>query len=130
MAFKANMDIRLTTDIGKVVSYMCKYVTRTESMNTRRTRSFYLSAMNQATNNGEEASARVVLNKLMTTLAGSRARGKEETCHLIDSSPLVYSSHVCRKVNLNNNSRAIEREDGELDGLLTVVDAYGKRMDE
>ena len=129
MAFKANMDIRLTIDIGKVVQYMCKYVTKTESMNTRRTRSFYASAMNQATNNGEETNTRVVLNRYMTTLAGSRPRGKEETCHLIDSNPLVYSSHVCKKVNLHNNSVAIEVEDGEIRGKVTVVDAYARRME-
>ena len=130
MAFKANMDIRLTIDIGKVVSYMCKYVTKSESMNNQ-TRSFYYSAMNQATNNGQETNARRVLNKLMSTLAGTRSRGKEETCHLIDSSPLVYCSHTSKTVNLYNNTLAIEHdEDGQLQGQLSTVDAYAKRMEE
>jgi len=131
MGFKANMDIRLAIDIGKDVSYMCKYVTKTETMNTRRTRSFFYSAMNQATNNGEETNTRVALNRYMTILTGSRPRGKEETCHLIDSNPLVYSSHSCRKFNLNNDSRVLEvNDEGNIDGQITVVDAYARRMDQ
>ena len=32
LTFKANMDIRLTIDIGKFINYMCKYVTKSESL--------------------------------------------------------------------------------------------------
>ena len=41
MEFKANMDIRLTIDIGKVVNYMCKYVTKSESLHTWRTQNSF-----------------------------------------------------------------------------------------
>ena len=88
------MDIWLTIDKWKVVKYMCTYVTKSESLHTWRMQQFFFSYLNMATNGGEETSVKAYLNSLMTILACERARGKPETCHLIDSNPLVYSSHA------------------------------------
>ena len=68
-------------------------------------------------------------NRLMTIISGERTRGKQETCHLIYSNPLVYSSHACRTVNLKNNSMLVEMGDRELEGKVSVIYAYAKRMD-
>ena len=125
----ANMDIWLTIYIGEVVNYMCKYVTKSESLHTWLTQQFFFSSLNRATNGGEETSVKAYLNRLMTILAGERAHGKSETCHLIDSNPLVYSSHACRTVNLKNNSMLVEMGDRELEVKVSVIDAYAKRMD-
>ena len=65
----------------------------------------------------------------MTMIAGERARGKPETYHLIDSNPLVYSSHACLTVNLKNNSMLVKMGDRELEGKVSIIDAYTKRMD-
>src|SRR5210317_1597690 len=38
----ANMDFRLTIDIGKIIGYMTMYVTKNEKLHTPRTRRLFL----------------------------------------------------------------------------------------
>ena len=108
---------------------MCKYVTKSESLHTRQTQQFFFSYLNRATNFGEETSVKAYLNHLMTILSGELARGKPETCHFIDSDPLFYSSHACHTFNLKNNSMLVKMGDRELEGKVSIIDAYTKRMD-
>ena len=72
-----------------------------------------------------------ILKKIMTQLVDKRTRGKQETCHLINSLPLTYSSWMCKKVNLGNESTLLELdEDNETINLtMPAVDAYVVRFD-
>ncbi|CAJ1945762.1 unnamed protein product [Cylindrotheca closterium] len=126
-SFMSNMDIRLTIDVGKVIGYMTKYVTKPEALHSRRTRNFFFNALNNATEGGEATSVRTALNRLQTTVAGNRPRGKPETCHLINGLPLVYSSHTFTKVNLYNNTMEVEVGEGEVQTKVTLIDPYAKR---
>ena len=131
--WNANIDIQLTIDVGKIVSYMTKYVTKTETCHTPRTRRLFFSTLNQISQ--ENADTTTVLKRLMTKLMGERTRSKQETCHLMNSIPLVACSHILKKVDLRNTSREITRrtnDDGDDNEPVTfrktIIDAYAVRM--
>jgi hypothetical protein len=132
--WNANIDFRLTIDVGKIISYMTKYVTKTEACHTPRTRRLLFSCLSRVSQDGSDTA--VILKRLMTKVHGERVRSKQETCHLMNSLPLIHCSHLCKKVDLRNASKqievAIDDDDGQSAQVTcrkTVIDAYAVRMD-
>ena len=69
----------------------------------------------------------------MNRVHGERARSRQETCHLINSLPIVYCNCTFKKVNLRNNAREISLPEGDVENnresnqivtLKTIVDLY------
>jgi ATP-dependent DNA helicase PIF1 len=131
----ANVDMRLTIDVGKIVEYMTKYVTKAEPKHNTRTKRFFFSTLDRVIRDaGDDASTGKILKRLMTQLHGERTRSQQETCHLLNSLPLVYCDHAFKKVNLRNDSVEVDLEGGNEDqetisASNSVLDAYAIRLD-
>jgi hypothetical protein len=135
--WKGNMDMRLTIDLGQIVSYMTKYVTKTESAMTPSARRMVRRIMQQGVDDGLAPQA--ILKKTMSKLMGERAIAKQESCHLMMSRPTVTCSHSFVRVNLDNNVRQVLLEEpGGDDNVpvdegnvtrMTLVDAYSCCLD-
>ena len=103
--WRANMDIQLTIDIGKVVGYMTKYVTKTEASMTKGARRMVTRILESTVDEGQSVGC--ALKKVMGKLLGERTRSKQEMCHLIMSLPTCFCSHSFFNVNLRNNTNQL-----------------------
>ena len=132
--WQANVDMRLTIDVGKIVAYMTKYITKTETNthNTQRHFSQFYTTLERIA--GECVGVENVFKKLHTELHGSRSKCIQEVCHGLTSLPLVVSDHSFIKINLMNDNSVIEPDeeagDGTLSSRMTIIDAYAIRLDE
>jgi Helitron helicase-like domain at N-terminus/PIF1-like helicase len=126
--WQANIDVRLTIDVGKIVSYMTKYITKTECTYSASTRRHFSAMLRQAA--FDQSDTVQVLKRFMTRLHGERTRSQQETCHLLYSLPLVYSDHSFITINLKNNTAVLESEDcaGQVSTSLSVIDGYAQRL--
>jgi hypothetical protein len=88
--WRANMDVQLTIDLGKIVQYMAKYVTKAESTMTKGGAVLMKHVMKDKLANGLTVWA--VLKKAMNKLAGEPMLQKQETCHQIAGNPTVRCS--------------------------------------
>ena len=131
----ANMDMRLTPDLGKVLAYMTKYITKTETSSVNSRRNLYSLLRVVASHS---TSTPEVLRKMYNELSGERAKTKPEVCHHLLSLSLVCSDHQFVKINLANDNSLIDRDedaannDGSttLVSLMTVIDGYAKRLND
>ena len=140
-SWRANMDMRLIVDAGKVVDYMTKYVTKTEMRMSRRTALMVQKILEQAIDDGQSVQA--ALKRTMAKLLGERVVCKQETCHLILSQQMASCSHNFVRINLDNNANRVttkddspadDDDDGEAAKkksatVKTILDAYGVRLD-
>ena len=97
-SWMANCDIRLVVDLGKVIQYLTKYVTKTEKNMSVGMCHLVKTILHNSLNLGH--SVKSTLREIMVKLIGSRVKSKQETCHLTNSSTLVSCSHNFRNVNL------------------------------
>jgi hypothetical protein len=79
--WRANMDVQLTIDLGKIVQYMAKYVTKAESTITKGGEALMRRVIKDNLNNG--STVNTVLRKAMNKLMGEPMLQKQETCHQI-----------------------------------------------
>ena len=131
-SWKANVDFRLTIDIGKITAYMTKYVTKAEQLSSKGAQSLMRRMVNSVVESGQTIQSG--LKRTMGKLLGEPMKSKQECCHLIMSNPVVYCTHQFTRVNLDNNSSKLMLDDedgqsGEVVGKMTIVDAYSRRMD-
>ena len=143
-SWMANMDFRLVVDIGKVMEYLTKYVTKAEKSLTRGME--YLVRSIMRANMLEGSDTLTTLRKIMGKLLGSRMISKQETCHLLNSLPLVSCSHSFLMINLKKISNLLdlstlpanesELVTGRLSrtsvtgnevSIVSIIEAYGKR---
>ena len=96
---RANMDFRLTIDLGKVLEYMTKYATKPEPQ-SRSAHQMLSEAVREADPNEQHGRT---LKRVMRKMQGQRVRSREETCHLMNSQSLVQCSHEVRVVYLNQD---------------------------
>jgi hypothetical protein len=101
--WRANFDLQLTIDVGKITNYMTKYMTKSEAKQTKGAQAMIRCIMRQALDEGN--STEYVLQKMMAKLHGEPMISKQAVHHLIMSQPVVDCSHSFSKVNLENNSR-------------------------
>ncbi len=106
--WKANMDMRLTPDLGKVLAYMTKYITKTETSSVNSRRNLYTTLRVVAMHATSTLDA---LRRLYNELNGERAKTKQEVCHYALSLPIVCSDHQFVKINLANDNSLIDRDD-------------------
>jgi hypothetical protein len=85
--WRDNMDVRLTIDLGKIVQYMAKYVTKAESTTTKEGTNLMQCVMKDNLANG--STVKTVLKKAMNKLTGEPMLQKQETCHKIAGNPTV-----------------------------------------
>ena len=127
--WRANMDIQLILDAGKVAEYMTKYVTKPESDMPISFRNMirYIMQNQLANGNNVQSTMRIAMSKLF----GERMLSRQETSHLIFSLPMVSSSHNFVRVNTKNESRLIAstRNNTSPDPLKTLIDLYCVRTD-
>jgi hypothetical protein len=125
----ANFDVQLTVDVGKIIGYMTKYVTKSEASMTPAAKRMAQRFLKKAMDEGR--SVQSVLKQTMGKLLGERMMPKQECCSLILSIPTVKCSHTFSKVNLANDTRRVAL--GEADAgpglLMTIVDAYAVRCE-
>jgi hypothetical protein len=134
--WRANFDLQLTIDVGKITNYMTKYMTKSEAKQSKGAQAMIRRIMRQALDEGK--STEYVLRRTMAKLHGEPILSKQAVCHLIMSQPVVVCSHSFSKVNLENNSRRF-LEPNETEGnddsdtspatKMTMMDAYARRMD-
>ena len=97
--WRANIDVCLTIDIGKIISYMTKYVTKSEDSMTKGTSSLIQRVMAKQLEDNQSVHA--VLRKAMGKLLGERMRQRQECCQLIQSLPTVSCSHSFFNLNVS-----------------------------
>jgi hypothetical protein len=103
--WRANMDMQLTIDLGKVIGYMTKYVTKSEASLTKGAARMMMRVLTKSIEEGH--TAQHALKKGMQKLMGERTMSKQEKCHLIMSLPTVTCSHTFVKINLLNDGNRI-----------------------
>ena len=116
--WQANIDFRLTIDVGKIVLYMTKYVTKTET--SKRSTSLMLCNLQKLCDEGNDQPLKI-LSKLMTSTIGERSVVKQEVCHRIMSEALVYSSCSGRYVSLENQLNEISIENNNDNGNESTI---------
>jgi len=90
-SWKTNVDFQLIVDIGKVMGYMTKYVTKTETRVTKRVASMMKHILEASVVGNESLVA--ALKRTMAKLLGEQMLSMQETCHLILNKPMVSCSH-------------------------------------
>ena len=144
MDWCANCDMQLTIDLGKVVGYMTKYVTKCEASMTKGSQRMLEQLLQRSVENGYSVPRS--LKMMMGRLQGERQVTKQEVCHLGLSQPTVSCSHSFLTINLANDSRKLllpSEEDEEAVGdtenavaaatsttKMTIVDVYAVRLEE
>ena len=74
------------------------------------------------------------LKRVMNKVQGEQARSRQETCHLIDSKPLVNCNYSIKQVNLRNDRGRVDLDDNGNGSetrpatLKTRIDLYGQFM--
>ena len=125
----ANVDMRLVCDVGKVVQYLTKYITKTEKNMTAGMRYLIKRVLLKSLDDGN--SALHSIKKIMSRLIGNRVISRQETCHLINSLPLVSCTHnfvtislVANKELLENNnvSTGETTENNTANNLINLLD--------
>ncbi|MFM8622001.1 MAG: DUF6570 domain-containing protein, partial [Holophagaceae bacterium] len=114
LGWLANFDLRLTIDIGKILQYMTKYVTKTETNGANIERHFrqcYATLGQLVAAAGDDVPAERILKALHSQLHGQRSRSLQEVCHLTMSLPLVSSDHSFVTINLLNDSTVIDADE-------------------
>jgi hypothetical protein len=137
--WRANMDVRLTIDLGKIVQYMAKYVTKAESTTTKEGTKLMRRVMKDNLANG--STVKTVLKKAMNKLTGEPMLQKQETCHQIAGNPTVRCSHTFVAVNVfkdahvrvlpvdpngPNNDEIRQPQDKQCTTQMSIVEAYGR----
>jgi PIF1-like helicase/Helitron helicase-like domain at N-terminus len=149
--WRANFDMRLTIDLGKIIGYMTKYMTKAEMGNTKQTQKTMKAIVSQGLAQGQ--STVQILRKQMGKLLGEQIKSKDECCMMIIGQSIIQCSHTCIKVDLQNKTRLLDPGDdddndgGDDDGgeinettggrrttgrratRRTLIDAYMIRMD-
>ncbi len=131
----------MVLDPGIVIEYMTKYVTKSESMTTKTAARLMASLFTRTVTN-EGRSVQSFLRRTMNKLMGDRMMSKQETCHLMLSIPMVYSTHSLVNIDLRNSYRQLDlsssdgmNDDEETDESennilrMSRIDAYANRMD-
>ena len=147
--WKANFDMRLTIDFGKIIQYMTKYVTKSEASGPKAAQSMMRKIVSETRRVG--ASIQSALQKTMRKLIGeTRMKPKQEVCHLIRQEQQVYCSHTFMSVYLFSDQVQVadpardgtdqqnDNADGQAENkngnrsatLMSLVDAYARRNDE
>ena len=130
-AWMANCDVRLVVDIGKVIQYLTKYVTKPEKDMSVGMCHLIKTILHTSLNVG--VSVKSTLRKIMSKLIGSRVMSKQETCHLINSMSLVSCLHNFRNINLVPKSNRLDMVDAGDVGIgdvsvKSIVFMYGRRF--
>ena len=105
--WKANMDMQLILDPGKVADYMTKYVTKADVQLTKSTERLFKTTLERSVSEGRADPAQYTLKKMMSRLMGERELCQQETAHLILGIPMVQCSHSFVKINLENEVRRL-----------------------
>ena len=129
------MDVQLTIDIGKILGYMTKYVSKSEASTTAGAQRMIRRVLKSATEQGQ--SVNQALRRTMGKLLGERTMTKDECCHLMLSNPTVFCSHTFPKIHLDDKNRRVQPSDGAGNDdeaskrvtLMSLVEAYKCRMD-
>ena len=87
----ANCDVWLVVDLGKVIQYLTKYVTKPEKDMSVGMCHLIKTILYRIFNVG--LSVKATLHKIMGKLIGLRIMSKQETCHLSNSLSLVFCLH-------------------------------------
>lgn len=103
----ANVDVQLVVDLGRVIDYMTKYVTKAE-VRTIGTHSL----LRRTARLGSESDSTVgtVIQRFMMKINGARDMGQHETAHLNLHIPMVHSSHGYVRVATNLDDRDATEE--------------------
>ena len=130
-SWMANMDMRLVCDIGKVVEYLTKYITKTEKSMSKGLQTFLLRFLRKHLDQGNDVIS--TLRRMMSMLMGSRVISKQETCHLINSLPLVSCSHNFLHMNLDQNTFCLDfgTNDDERTNVIScknILELYSKEL--
>jgi hypothetical protein len=102
-----------TIDLGRVVAYMTKYVTKSEASMTRGAQRMITRIMRQTLDAG--GSVQHALKKTMSKLLGERLIPKQECCHLIMGRQTCFCSHSFINVNLKNDVHKVLQPDAVAD---------------
>ena len=108
-SWMANMDMRIVVDVGKVVEYLTKYVTKTEKSLSKGMKYFIRNVVTKNLDDGQTALQ--TIKKVMNRLLGNRLISRQETCHLINNLPLVSCSHNFVLVNLLACNELLQLDD-------------------
>ena len=136
------MDWQLVLDLGLVLNYMTKYVTKSDMSNNRAVHQLVKSVYRDTVTRQGRSTA-TFLRRSMGKLLGERIMSKQEKCHLMLGIPIVHSTHEMINVNLKNDKRRLVAEDENPDSssnddnanstdpqvLMTLIDAYAVRND-
>lgn len=98
------MDFQLVLDLGLVLNYMSKYVTKSDMSNNLAVHRL-VKRIHQ-TSSREGRSTASFLRRAMGKLLGERIMSKQEKCHLLFGLPIVHCSHQQVNVNLKNDRNA------------------------
>lgn len=126
------MDFQLVLDLGLVLNYMSKYVTKSDMSNNLAVHRL-VKRIHQ-TSSAEGRSTASFLCRAMGKLLGERIMSKQEKCHLMFGLPIVHCSHQQVNVNLKNDRNAFVVDENSNDDpaetpLMSLVDAYAVRKD-
>ena len=85
--------------------------------------------INTAMDNGKPV--QYALQKMLGKLNGERMMSRQETAHLMQSLPLVCSSHSFATINLKTMSTKLKKptKEGEAASLKSISELYGERME-
>ena len=97
-AWMANCDVWLVVDLGKVIQYLTKYVTKPEKDMSVGMCHLVKTILHRSLNVG--LSVKATLHKIMGKLISLRIMSKQETCHLSNSLFLVFYLHNFKNINL------------------------------
>jgi hypothetical protein len=147
------MDWQLVVDLGLVLNYMSKYVTKSDMANNLNVHRLVKSIHREKVSNDGKSTA-FFLRHTMQKLLGVRMMSKQEKCHLMLGLPIVHCTHIQVNVNLKNDSRQVitdntttnrdssnpndtsrrgssrrsEDEETETTTIMSLVDAYTVRI--
>ena len=137
-SWMANIDMRLVCDIGKVVDYLTKYITKTEKTLTRAAEGVITCIMTRTFAEGNDVIT--TLRRIMGKLLGCRMMSQQESCHLINSFALVSSSHNFILVNVIPTANvigdmtdepaeetALEHVPDDIATVYSLLEMYGMR---
>ena len=133
----ANMDFQLVVDVNKVVSYMTKYVCKSEIEISKGLSKMVENVINVGHHTG--LGTKGILKRVMTKLIGNRTMSKQESCHLILGTSMISCFHNFPNVNLNTSSRKLdlngldyilgcEKEGKYTLEIPSILDLYMTRM--
>ena len=134
--WRANTDLSVLVDSGKVLDYMVKYVTKGEK-STPSGEKVMSEILRSA--DSDDPMARII-RQIMMRNRPDRDKGKPEIAHYLLQLPIVTTdvsfirinldSNRARRVNLNPDNAEYEEGRAPRELKFSIEDAYSRRMNE